>query len=42
MLKVCSGTHNLNRATETDSFIEKYKNYKVLTYAGPLIHRLSD
>lgn len=42
MIKISSGTYNLNRTLQADSFIEKYKNYKALAYVGPLIRKLAE
>lgn len=40
--KISSGTYNLSKTVDPDSYIEKYKNYKAMTYAGPLIRKLSE
>lgn len=42
MTKVSSGTFTLNHYKEPDCYIEKYKNYKTISYAGPLIQKLSE
>lgn len=42
MVKVSSGTFTLNHYKEPDCYIEKYKNYKTISYAGPLIQKLSE
>lgn len=42
MVKVSSGTFTLTHYKEPDCYIEKYKNYKTISYAGPLIQKLSE
>lgn len=40
MLKISSGTFTLSPSTEIDSYNIKYKNYKAMSFGGPLIDRL--
>lgn len=40
-LKVSSGTHTLSRAIEEDSYIEKYKNYKIMRYSALLLKNIA-
>lgn len=42
MIKISSGTYNLSKKLEEEEYMEKFRNYKVMSYAGPLIKVLSD
>ena len=35
--KIISGTYNLNRTTDSDPYIEKYRNSKVMDYISKLL-----
>ena len=35
--KIISGTYNLNKTIEKDTYVEKYKNYKVMEYASKVL-----
>jgi hypothetical protein len=40
-LKVSSGTYNLTKAIEEDSYIEKFKNYKIMRYSALLLKNIA-
>ena len=40
-LKVSSGTYNLSRLPEIESYIQKFKNYKVMSYTVDLMKAIS-
>jgi hypothetical protein len=42
IIKISSGTYNLNKNNVADCFVEKYKNYKVMNYSGQLIKVLKN
>lgn len=41
-IKISSGTYNLYKNMESENFIEKYKNYKLICYVSKLIPMLID
>ena len=41
MMKISSGTFNLDKISETNSELQKYKNYKAISYSTGLLKYLS-